>query len=71
MTILPITLFGSLSLLYYFAYGIKDAITRPLILAGLWKQQSSMEQIRGQDPTGMKRARALREARAAERVQRE
>ena len=71
MSILPITIFGTLSLLYFVAYGIKDALLWPFLLLGVWKQQTAMKPIRGQDPLGMKRARALREASGPERVLRD
>jgi hypothetical protein len=71
MSIIPISLFGVLSLLYFIAYGIKDALVWPFLLLGWWKQPRSMRPIRGQDPSGMKRARALREAHGPERVLRD
>ncbi len=71
MSILPITIFGTLSLLYFIVYGIKDALAWPFLHSGVWKQQTSIKPIRGQDPLGMKRARALREAQGSERVPRD
>ena len=71
MSILPITIFGILSLLYFIIYGIKDALAWPFLVLGVWKQQTSMTSIRGQDPSGKKRARALREAHGPERVLRD
>lgn len=68
MTIIPITIFGILSLLYFIAYKFKDALEWPFSILGVRKQRGWMQPIRGQDPSGIKRARALREAHGLERV---
>ena len=62
MSIVPISLFGMLSLLYLIAYTIKDMLAWPVQVLNGGKQGKSMDPIRGQDPLGMKRARAEREA---------
>jgi hypothetical protein len=68
MTIIPITIFGILSLLYFIVYGIIDVLEWTLAFLGLRERRMSMPPIRGQDPTGMKRARALKEARGPANV---
>jgi hypothetical protein len=68
MTILPILIFGSLSFLCMILYWVKNMFMLPLQLLGLWKQHPSMEPIRGRDPSGSKRARALQDALRPEKV---
>ena len=68
MSILPITIFGTLSLVYLIVYGVKDALAWPFLHLGGWREETSMKPIRGQDLSGMKRARALKEARGPQKV---
>lgn len=63
MSIVPVTLFGVLSLLYLIVYGVKDLLVWPLLYLGLTEQEKPMQSTRSRDPSGVKRAKAATEAR--------
>lgn len=70
MTIAPLVIFGTLSLLYLIFYGLWDTVSWLLKGPGQKKEVAGAENFRGRDPYGVKKARAKQDALGSKKVAR-